>query len=329
LFYRYSHVFSLKLICTVERNVAQKWSGIMASLSIRRPTALAGTLGECIAEFFGTMVLILFGDGCVASFGLFTNIGGVPTPFANNWVVITLGWGLAVMLGIYVAGAISGAHLNPAVTLAMAVRKKLAWNKVLPYWGAQVLGAFVAAGILYYVYQGAIVNALGGKNVADAVGYVFYTSPKPFVGFFGAFGDEFLATALLVGLIFAIVDARNQPVQANLNPLIIGLLIVAIGTSFGLNSGYAINPARDFGPRLWIAIVSGGASLTAYTWIPIVAPLLGGLVGAYIYDFTIGKVLEARGLVASGDTVTEGEAVREPASTTEIKGRSSRERPAS
>jgi glycerol uptake facilitator protein len=104
-------------------------------------------------------------------------------------------------------------------------------------------------------------------------------------------------------------------VQANLNPLIIGLLVVAIGASFGLNTGYAINPARDFGPRLWIALVSGGASLSAnnyYFWIPIVAPLLGGVVGAFIYDFTIGKVLEARGLTKSGTAETKGEAVRVP-----------------
>src|SRR6266567_1217829 len=205
----------------------------MASRTVTRSPALAGTLGECIAEFFGTMVLILFGDGCVATFALFTKLGpgGTATPFANDWVVIILGWGLAVMLGIYVAGAISGAHINPAVTLALAVRGKLPWNKVLPYWAAQVLGAFVAAAILYFVYQGAIVNATGAKNVADAVGGVFYTSPKPFVGVFGAFCDEFVGTALLVGLIFAITDGRNQPVQANLNPLIIGFLIVAIGAS--------------------------------------------------------------------------------------------------
>src|SRR6266567_4404872 len=289
----------------------------MAVRPIARPTALSGTLGEAIAEFFGTMVLILFVDGCVATFGLFTKLGpgGAPTPFANNWVVIILGWGLAVMLGIYVAGAISGAHITPAVTLALAARGKLPWNKVLPYWGAQVLGAFVAALILYFVYQGAINNAIGGANIADpskGVGYVFYTYPKSFVGTFGAFGDEFLGTALLVGLIFAIVDARNQPVQGNLNPLIIGFLIVAIGASFGLNTGYAINPVRDFGPRLWIALVSDGASLTSYTWIPIVAPLLGGVVGAFIYDFTIGKVILARGLDKSDDAVTNAESVREP-----------------
>ncbi|HZU00721.1 MAG TPA: MIP family channel protein [Ktedonobacteraceae bacterium] len=292
----------------------------MATRSVERTTPLAGTYGECIAEFFGTMVLILFGDGCVAVFGLFTKIGGVPTPFANEWTVIILGWGLAVMLGIYVAGAISGAHINPAVTLAFAVRGKFPWSKVLPYMLAQVLGAFVAAAILYFVYQGAINNAIanatGSKNVADVVGYVFYTYPKPFVGLFGAFCDEFVGTALLVGLIFAIVDGRNQPVQANLNPLIIGFLIVAIGASFGLNTGYAINPARDFGPRLWMAIVSGGVSITTnnfYFWVPIVAPLLGGIAGAYIYDFTIGKVLEAKGLTKSGVAETEGEAVREPA----------------
>jgi glycerol uptake facilitator protein len=285
----------------------------MASQTVDKPSsALAGTFGEMIAEFFGTMVLLLFGDGCVATFSLFNNIGA-PSPFANEWIVIILGWGLAVMLGIYVAGAVSGAHLNPAVTLALAVRKKFPWNKVLPYALAQLLGAFIAALILYYVYQGAIVHAAGTQNVADAVGGVFYTSPKPFVGTFGAFCDEFVGTALLVGLIFAITDGRNQPVQANLNPLIIGFLIVAIGASFGLNTGYAINPVRDFGPRLWIALVSGGASLTSYTWIPIVAPLLGGVAGAFIYDFTIGKVLIARNAQPSGDTVTEGEAVREPA----------------
>src|SRR5947209_2659088 len=209
------------------------------------------------------------------------------------------------MLGIYVAGAISGAHINPAVTLALAARGKFAWNKVLPYWGGQVLGAFVAAGILYFVYQGALVHALSVNglsisNIADpnkGYGWVFYTFPKSFVGTFGAFGDEFIGTALLVGLIFAITDSRNQPVQGNLNPLIIGFLIVAIGASFGLNTGYAINPARDLGPRLWIAIVSGGASFSAdnyYFWIPIVAPLLGGSVGALVYDFTLGRVIEAK-----------------------------------
>src|SRR5579859_1590946 len=147
----------------------------MASQAVERPSALAGIWGECIAEFFGTMVLILFGDGCVASFALFTNLNG-PTPFANEWIVIILGWGLAVMLGIYVAGAISGAHINPAVTLALAATGRHPWSKVLPYWLAQVLGGFVAAAILWFVYQGAIQSTLNGAAVTN-IGGVFYTSP--------------------------------------------------------------------------------------------------------------------------------------------------------
>ncbi len=312
----------------------------MASQAEASPSALAGIWGEMIGEFFGTMTLILFGDGCVATVFLFANIGanGAPTPFANEWIVIVFGWGLAVMLGIYVAGAISGAHINPAVTLGLAATGRHPWGKVLPYWGAQVLGAFVAGGILYFVYQGALVHALALNHLTigqiaqsttgNGYGWIFYTFPKGFVGTFGAFGDEFLGTALLMGLILVIVDARNQPVQATLNPLIIGLLIVAIGSSFGLNTGYAINPARDFGPRLWIAIVSSGTSLSAdnyYFWIPIVGPLLGAVVGAFIYDYTLGKVLEARMLGKSGTTETRGEAVREASPDAETTGRSVRE----
>src|SRR5690348_3803325 len=119
-----------------------------------RSSALSGTFGEMIAEFFGTMVLMLFGDGCVASFLLFNKIS--PFPFANTWTIIVLGWGFAVMLGIYVAGAISGAHINPAVTLGFAATGRFPWKKVPYYWAAQVLGAFVAAAILYFVYKGAI-----------------------------------------------------------------------------------------------------------------------------------------------------------------------------
>lgn len=287
---------------------------LMASLAPSKSNFLAGTYGECIAEFFGTMVLILFGDGCVASFVLFTKFVNV------DWNLIAFGWGFAVMLGIYVAGTVSGAHINPAVTLAFAVRGKFAWSKVVPYWVSQVLGAFVAAVILYFVYQGAIHSALGGESLSSLnaykIGGIFYTNNKPFVGPFGAFADEFVGTLLLVGLIFAIVDTRNQTIASGLTPLIIGLLIVAIGYSFGLNTGYAINPARDFGPRLFVSIAGGGSApfgfintsagnFYYYWWIPIVAPLLGGAVGGFIYDFTIHKVLEARSAAAEQTVPSE------------------------
>src|SRR6266436_3524204 len=156
----------------------------MASQAVARPSPLAGLLGEMIGEFFGTMTLILFGDGVVATVFLYGNLGpnGGASPFAVEWIVIILGWGLAVMLGIYVAGAISGAHINPAVTLGLAATGRHPWGKVLPYWLAQILGAFVAGGILWFVYQGALSNALGGaalgtSNITTISG-VFYTAPK-------------------------------------------------------------------------------------------------------------------------------------------------------
>ncbi|HEX4205503.1 MAG TPA: MIP/aquaporin family protein, partial [Ktedonobacteraceae bacterium] len=136
----------------------------MASQSVTKAGPLAGIFGEMVAEFFGTMILLLFGDGCVATYALFTTPG--TNPSTNEWILVALGWGLAVMLGIYVAGAATGAHINPAVTLAMAVRHKLPWSKVIPYWVAQLLGAFIAALILFFVYHGAIMHAAGSQNIA-------------------------------------------------------------------------------------------------------------------------------------------------------------------
>jgi glycerol uptake facilitator protein len=311
--------------------------------------SLAGLWGELIAEFFGTFVLLAFGDGCVAIV-LLAGIG-LGVPLFNEWIVINLGWGLAVVFGIYVAGTISGAHLNPAVTLAFALRRGFAWAKVIPYWIAQVLGAFAAAAVVYFEYRGAFTQfetvnhvtrgvatgtlqqVLASNAVLEAK--VFYTFPQPFVNQLAAFGDQVLGTALLVGLIFAVVDTLNQPPQANMTPFIIGLIVVVIGTSFGLDAGYAINPARDFGPRL-LAFLAGWGSLAipgpgGYMWVPIIGPLVGGVVGALVYDFSIHAVLVARGTAPSGAAAPEGEpgrTLREPSgapATSESQGRTSRE----
>jgi len=123
---------------------------------------IAGTWGECLAEFFGTFILIVFGDGVVAmAVAALPGSGRTSGPTvifdaAGDWLLITLGWGFAVCMGVYVAGGVSGAHINPAVTLAFAVRRKFAWVKVLPYWGAQVFGAFVGAALVWLVYDNAI-----------------------------------------------------------------------------------------------------------------------------------------------------------------------------
>src|SRR6185437_5345064 len=163
---------------------------------MNRPTAhniYSGLSGELMAEFLGTLVLVLFGNGCVATFLLFSNnvfpatlssVKGSVIPggfFPVDWNLVAFGWGFAVMLGMYVAGAVSGAHINPAVTLAFAARGKFSWGKVVPYWGAQVLGAFVAAALLYLVYRDALNHALNGHNITT-LGGVFYTAPRPFVG---------------------------------------------------------------------------------------------------------------------------------------------------
>jgi glycerol uptake facilitator protein len=306
----------------------------MATQAMERPTitAFGGIVGESIGEFLGTMVLILFGDGCVAGVLLFgvggiTGTSGAATPLWVNWMVIAFGWGIAVMLGVYVAGTLSGAHLNPAVTLAFAATRKFPWNKVAPYIIAQVLGAFVAALILWMVYHGAfdafekIQHVSRGSNtpMGTTEAAVFYTFKKPFVGMFGAFADQVVGTALLVGLIFAVIDVRNSPPQGNLAPYIIGFIVVGIGLSFGYNAGYAINPARDFGPRLlaWIVGFKGIAlpGPDGYFWVPIVGPIVGGVIGAFVYEYTIHQALLMRGTPPSGTAEPVGVTDRAPDET--------------
>jgi glycerol uptake facilitator protein len=241
-------------------------------------------------------------------------------------MIIAWGWGIAVMLGVYVAGTLSGAHINPAVTLAFAATRKFPWNKVVPYIVAQVLGAFIAALILWMVYHGAFMNfehtnhvtkgVAGSNGLGITEAKVFYTFKQPFVGIFGAFADQVVGTALLVGLIFAVVDLRNSPPQANIAPFIIGLIVVGIGLSFGYNAGYAINPARDFGPRL-LAWIVGFKDLALpgpdnYFWVPIVGPLLGGVIGAFVYEYTVHQALLARPVPPSGQAVEVGVTDRVP-----------------
>ena len=251
-----------------------------------------GLLAELIAEFLGTLVLILFGTGVVAMVVLFPtkNAGEL---IHGGYTNITFGWGLAVTMGIYVSGKISGAHLNPAVTLTLAVFRGFSWRKVVPYCVAQVAGAFVAAAIVFWNYLPAFRQV--DPQLEKTAG-VFTTFPA-FAGLPQAgFLDQVLGTALLLLLIFAIIDEFNMPPGSNLAPLMIGLVVVAIGMSFGGMHGYAINPARDFGPRL-LTVVAGfrNNGITDHTgvwWVPIAGPLLGGLIGGAVYDFGVRRFLK-------------------------------------
>jgi len=281
---------------------------------------IAGLPGELMAEFIGCVCLIAFGDGVVAmAVAALPGSGRAQTPTtiflaAGDWLLIVWGWAFAVAFAVWVAGGVSGAHINPAVTLAFAVRRRFPWNKVLPYWVAQVVGCFVGAALVFLVYHYAIdaynlaahTPKSSGKALASYS--IFATFPAPYfhASIAGPLVDQIVGTAFLVLFVVAVIDARNTAVGSNLGPLIIGFVVAAIGISFGANAGYAINPARDFGPRLfayfagWGKVALPGSysapgfSFSWYFWIPIVGPLIGGVIGVVIYDLFIGDVLHAR-----------------------------------
>ena len=245
---------------------------------------------ELLAEFFGTFVLIVFGVGVVAQVVLSRGTAG-------SFLSINIAWGLAVTMGCYVSAGVTGAHLNPAVTLALAAHRRFPWNKVLPYSVAQLAGAFAASAVVFLTYHEAI-NAFDGgvRQVLGAQGTagIWATYPQPFLSVFpGGFIDQIVGTALLVGVIFGITDRRNSPAPAGLTPVVVGLLVLLIGATFGFNSGYAINPARDFGPRLFTFVAGWGNEVfragNAWWWVPIVAPCIGGVLGGGIYDLFVGE----------------------------------------
>ena len=248
------------------------------------------TTREVLAEFLGTFVLIVFGVGVVAQTVLSKQAAG-------STLSINIAWGLAVTMGCYVSAGVSGAHLNPAVTLAAAVHRKFPWGKVLPYIVAQFAGAFLASVVVYLTYREALTAFDGGmRHVTGELGTagIWATYPQAFLSTFpGGFVDQVVGTALLVGVIFGITDNRNSMPPAGLVPVIVGLLVVLIGATFGFNSGYAINPARDLGPRLFTAVAGWGGEVfragNNWWWVPVVAPCLGGVLGGWVYDGLVGN----------------------------------------
>ena len=247
-----------------------------------------GLLGELAAEFAGTLILILIGVGVVAQ----VVAGGIGNHDSIAWA-----WGLGVILGVYVAGRISGAHLNPAVTVALAAFGGFSWRKVLPYSLAQTLGAFVAALLVRWNYT-EVLGKLDPGHTIKTQG-VFSTLPGngalP-VHLWGGFRDQIIGTAILLFLVLAVTDLRNNSPLANMAPVVVGLIVVAIGMAWGTDAGYAINPARDFGPRLASFFTGYGTAFRdqygdLYFWVPIVAPLIGGLIGAGLYKVLIGRFL--------------------------------------
>jgi glycerol uptake facilitator protein len=250
--------------------------------------------GQLWAEFVGTALLILFGNGVVANVVFGTRLGSPEAaPFSGyNWNTIAFGWAFAVTMAVYVAGGITGAHLNPAVTLSAIVRRAMNAGTGLMYIVVQVLGAFFGSFLVHMLYMG---------NFAQRYANVFHTGPAP--GYenlvFTQYFSEILGTFCLLLFISAIVDnVRNVGVGANMWPFMVGMAVLAIGLSLGGPTGYAINPARDFGPRLYAAFLvpgSEGTFDTLYWLVPIIGPLIGGVLGALFYDFGIKPFLPEPG----------------------------------
>jgi glycerol uptake facilitator protein len=289
------------------------------------PRARAGLAGELWAEFFGTFILICFGDGVVAMLWALIGSGraipqlakpgagifaaGTPLLGSGDWLLITWGWALAVCFAVYTVGGVTGAHINPAITLGVALRKQLPWAKVPPYWIAQLVGAFIGAALVFGVYNNALnhydqtVHAVKGQISSLPTYATFATFPAPyFHNFGGPLADQVVGTFFLALFVFAVTDELALAPGSNMAPFIVGMIVMAVGISFGANAGYAINPARDFGPRLFAWLAGWGKLampgdygwINTYFWVPIVGPLIGAALAVPFYDFGMRSILIAR-----------------------------------
>jgi glycerol uptake facilitator protein len=234
-----------------------------------------------MAELIGTMLLILLGDGVVANVLLNDTKGN-----NSGWLVITTAWGLAVFVGITVAGPYSGAHLNPAVTIGLAIAGKFAWANVLPYIAAQMLGAFIGAFLVWVMY----FDHFKRTNDPASVLAVFCTGPAV-RNYVSNIASEIIGSFVLIFVVFYVTGAEITPSKTpiglgSVGALPVAFLVWVIGLSLGGTTGYAINPARDLGPRIIHAILpikSKGTSDWAYAWIPVIGPIAGAAIAALIY----------------------------------------------
>lgn len=250
---------------------------------------LKGTAREAAAEFLGTFILICFGAGVVAQTVLSTQANG-------SYLGINIGWALGVMLGVYVAAGVSGGHLNPAVTVALAVHRGFPWSKVAPYALAQTAGAFAASALVFATYREAFTAFDGGTRMvegATATAGIFATYPQPYLSLAGGFVDQVAGTLLLMVGVLAVTDQKNAAPPAYLVAPLVAGIVLAIGVAFGFNAGYAINPARDLGPRLFTAVAGWGPGVftagNGWWWVPIAGPIVGAIVGTWIYDGLIAR----------------------------------------
>ncbi|KNZ81091.1 hypothetical protein J132_03081 [Termitomyces sp. J132] len=251
-------------------------------------------LREPAAEFAGTMLLTIFGLGVNCQTVLSSNAGVSSSP-KGDWTSVTLGWGAGIALGVWISGGISGGHVNPAVTLAMATWRKFPWKKVPTYIFAQLMGALVGAAIVYANYFHALDVFEGGRGIRTLkTGGLFSTFAADYVTNVSAFFSVFLATAILIFVIIAFTNRGNAHTPTVLLPLALFITLVGIAAGLGMDTGFAVNPACDLGPRLLTSMVGYGKAVYTFRqpvivcqywiWCPIIAPFLGAQFGALFYD---------------------------------------------
>nr|AWF71602.1 aquaporin 3 [Clarias batrachus] len=251
---------------------------IASTLQIRNKLVRQG-LAECL----GTLILVMFGCGAVAQNTLSDGAYG-------RFLSVNLAFGFAATLGILVCGQVSGGHLNPAVTFALCLLGRSKWRKFPVYFLSQTIGAFFGAGIIFGMYYDAIQTFQKKSN--DLPLGIFATYPNEHLTTANGFFDQFIGTAALIVCVLAIVDPYNNPIPQGLEAFTVGFTILVIGLSMGFNSGYAVNPARDLGPRLFTSMAGWGSKVFTHKnyWflVPIFAPFLGAIVGVIVYQLMVG-----------------------------------------
>ncbi|KAG2086311.1 major intrinsic protein superfamily membrane channel protein [Suillus cothurnatus] len=264
--------------CTVFPN---RWSRIR--YAIREPAA----------EFLGTMIFVIFGTGvnCSVFLSVDPNVEAVPR---GDFLSLNFGWAAGVAIGVWIAGGISGGHINPAITFTLAVFRGFPWKKVPFYIFAQLLGAFCGGGVIYANYFHAIDIVEGGPGIRtiSGSGDLLATYAASFLTPVSCFFSEFLGSAMLIIGVLCITDKRNGPPPQGLVPLALFILVLGIGASLGMNTSYSLNPARDLGPRFLTAAVGYGTAVFTYRnqywlWCIVLGPVTGMLCGAFVYDTLI------------------------------------------
>ncbi|XP_040278007.1 aquaporin-3-like [Bufo bufo] len=241
-----------------------------------------------LAEFLGTVILILFGCGSVAQMEL--------SGFAKaQFLSVNMAFGFAVTAGAYVCAGVSGAHLNPAVSLSMFLLQKITGRLMLVYCLAQFLGCFVGASLVFALYFDALHVYSGGNWTVygpQATAGIFASYPSEHLSVINGLSDQVIATAALMICILAVIDEDNNAAPRGLQPFVIGLVVLLVGLSMGFNCGYPINPARDLAPRIFTGIAGWGLEVFRagdnWWWVPVLGPMIGGVIGTFIYEMLVG-----------------------------------------